>query len=140
MKLNSIFVCATAIAMGLVSVTAFATDNYYPPERLHCKADASGKLTCSDFNRKYLVEDTHTADFPAGKEVVLTFASGAAYTDHNQWSVFYTFKDTHSKNMKLKSTSDSIQADLKNGAWKQLKDLYTCTAGYMSCPITNLPA
>jgi len=141
MKLKTIAGCAIALTMGLGSVVALAANDYYPPERLHCKTDAAGKLSCSDFNRKYLIEDTHTADFPAGKEIVFTFATGAAYfTDQNEWSVFYTFKDSSSKNVKLKTTNYSIQPNLTNGAWKKNKDIYTCTAGYMSCPITNLPA
>lgn len=141
MKLKSIIGTAVVLTFGLGSIAALAAGDYFPPERLHCKTDVAGKLTCSDFNRKYLVEDTHTANFPAGKDVVFAFASGAGYVDSdNQWSVFYTFKEAGGKNVKLKSINTSIQPDLKVGAWKQIKDLYSCTAGYMSCPITNLPA
>ncbi len=141
MKLKQMIGCAIAITMGLGSIAAIASSDYYPPERLHCRVDNAGKLTCSDFNRKYLVEDTYTADFPAGKEIIFTFATGAAYsTPQNEWAVFYTFKDTHSKMVKLRTTNTDIQPSLKNGAWKKNKDLYTCSAGYMSCGITNLPA
>jgi|GEM_PF-2121463 hypothetical protein len=140
MKLKTIIGSAVALTLGLGGV-AFAAGDYFAPERMHCKIDNAGKLSCSDFNRSYLTEDTHTAQLPPGKDLVFNFATGAAYFDEgsNAWTVFFTYKDTSSKNVKLRSVNTSIQPDLKNGAWKKNKDIYTCTAGYMSCPITNLP-
>lgn len=140
MKLKVIALSLIVMTFGMSSVALSASD-YYPPERIHCSVDNVGKLKCDDFNRKYLIEDTYTADFPNGQEV-LTFTSGVAYfTQQDEWQIFYTYKDSDGKNVKLKSISYSIKPDTQNGAWKKFKeDFYNCTAGYMSCPITNLPA
>lgn len=127
------------IALGLSGV-AFAAGAYFPPERMHCKLNEAGNLSCSDFNRQYLTEATHTADLPAGKELVFNFSSGTAYADENEWVVFFTYKDASGKNIRIKTVSSSISPDLENGSWKAYKDIYTCTTGYMSCPITNLPS
>ena len=141
MKLKKIVVSCISIGLGLVSVAALAATDYFPPERLLCKVDNASNLTCSDFNRKYLMEYTHTADFPAGKEIVFTFSSGTAYfTSQHEWSVFFTYKNTTGKNIRLTSVNTTIHPNIDVGAWKKHPDFYTCTAGYMSCPITNLPA
>lgn len=140
MKLKNIFGSAVVLALG-VSGVAFASGDYYPPERLHCKQDTMGKLVCAEFNRDYLIESTHTADLPPGKDMVFVFASGTAYaTNMNEWSVFYTYKDSTSKNVRLKTVSTSIKPSFSGSSWVKNKDFYSCTNGYMSCPITNLPS
>lgn len=140
MKMKSMISCIGALALGF-SGLAFASGSYSPPERLHCKTDTAGKLSCSEFNRQYLIESTYTADLPAGKNVVFNFASGAAYyTDQDEWTVFYTYKNAKSENVRLKSINTSIKPDLDNGAWQKGKDFYTCSAGYMSCGVTSLPS
>ncbi|MBX3708542.1 MAG: hypothetical protein KIT56_06390 [Gammaproteobacteria bacterium] len=139
MKLKTMVIGAVAIAFGLSGV-AVAAGDYHPPERLHCKVNDAGNLSCFDFNRAYLVEATHTADLPPGKEVVFNFSTGTAFvTSQNEWSVFYTYIDSSFKNVRIKTISTSIRPDVQVGAWKKTKDYYSCTAGYMSCPITNLP-
>lgn len=138
MSLKTIIVSAIAMSLGISSI-AFAANDYFPPERIRCSVDNIGKLSCNDFNRKYLVEDTYTADFPSGQEVVFLFGTGVAYYDtQDQWQVFYTYKDSTGKSVKLKSISYSIKPDIQTGAWIKYKDeFYNCTAGYMSCPIFN---
>src|SRR5262245_42061031 len=114
MKLKAIVGSALAITLGLGSVAYAGGSDYFPPERINCKTNSVGRLNCSDFNRNYLVEDTYTADFPAGKDVVFNFNSGVAYHTPNesQWTVFFTYKDTHGKNVKLKTVNESIRPDL----------------------------
>ena len=91
-----------ALTVGFSGV-AFAGTNYFPPERIHCTLSPASKLSCSDFNRQYLTENTYTADLETGKEIVLNFASGVAFTESaNRWSVFYTYKTTNNKMVKLK--------------------------------------
>lgn len=139
MKLKSLIVSAVALTLGMGGV-AFASGDYFPPERMHCKLDQAGKMVCSDFNRQYLTESTHTADLPPGKDLVFNFSSGTAYkTNENEWAVFYTYKDPASKNVRIRTINTTIAPDMVNGNWTRYKDIYTCTAGYMSCPITNLP-
>lgn len=139
MKLKTLIISTIAAALG-ISGMAFAANDYFPPERLHCSVDNVGKLTCSDFNRKYLVEDTYTADFPQGKQVLFMFSDGVAYfTNQDEWQIFYTYKDTSGKNVKLKTTSYSIKPDIQNGKWIKFKEeYYSCNASYMSCPIISL--
>lgn len=140
MILKNIIRGAVILALG-VSGVAFAGDDYYPPERIHCQADNAGKMSCSDFNRQYLVEGTHTAQLPPGKDLVFNFSTGAAYkSSDSEWVAFYTYRDSSGKNVRLRSVNTNIQPDLETGAWKIYKDFYICTAGYMSCPITNLPS
>lgn len=136
MNRKKIITAAMSLALGFGGV-AFAAD-YYAPERLMCKLDMFGKLSCADFNRAYLVEHTYTADFPATNTMTFSFATGTAYQTNNEWVVFYTYKNSFGKNVTLKSTSVSIKPNLKVGAWKMDKNIYTCEAGYMSCPITDL--
>lgn len=137
MKLKMIITSA-ALAFGLSGV-AFAND-YYAPERLHCKLDAMGKLSCADFNRTYLIEHTYTAEFPSANVQTFSFATGVAYQTNDEWVVFYTYKNTYGKNIVLKTTNTSMQPNMTTGAWKNYKNIYTCEAGYMSCPITSLPS
>ena len=139
MKLKNLVVSMMSIALGIGSAAALAAGDYFPPERLHCKVDNSFNLTCSDFNRRYLIEYTRTADFPPGKDIILTFDHGTAYADQKEWSVFFTYADTKGKNVRLATVDTSIHPDFQNGAWKKNFDHFRCTAGYMSCPITSLP-
>jgi hypothetical protein len=140
MKLNTIVNSMLVFGLGLslsgVSSAAFAVGDYYPPERMHCMLSAAGKLSCSDFNRQYLVEDTYTANLEVGKDMIFRFARGVAFSaGANEWSIFYTYKNADGKNVKLKTSSILIKPDLQNGAWTSFKNYYTCTTGYMSCPI-----
>lgn len=135
MKLKSIIMSAAALVVGL-SGTAFATTNYTPTERVHCTLNDAGKLTCSDINRTYLTESVYTADMETGVEKVFTFSAGAAFkSSTNEWAVFYAYKSPDGKNVKLKTINTSFAPDLVGGSWTAVKDFYTCTAGYMNCPI-----
>ena len=144
MKLKTIIVgTITALSMGLV-MTSFAGkqggNNYYPPERIHCSLDHD-KLNCEGFNHQYLVEDAYTADLN-GKDQVFAFASGSAYltADQADSTVFFTYRNSHFKTVKIKSASAGIRPDLENGKWTKMNnDLYVCKSGYMNCPITSLP-
>ena len=135
MKLNHVL-GLTALTLGL-STTACAGLDYFPPERMNCKLDQTNQLICDGFNRQFLVEDAFSVDFPNGKSQVVHFVSGAAYvTPVGEASIFYTYNDNAGKMVKLKTTTSKIQPDLAF-SWKQLNsDIYTCTAGYMQCPIT----
>ena len=146
MKLKSIIVgTITALSLSFV-MSSFAgltggQNSYYPPERINCTAN-NGKLTCEGFNHQYLVEDTYTADL-GSKDQVFAFYSGAAYftPDKSEATVFFTYRNSHNKSVKIKSTSTSIRPDFENGTWTNVSgDIYVCKEGYMQCPITSLPA
>lgn len=141
MKKNLKMAVVAVIALAGLSGVAVAATSYYPPERLHCKVDKVGKLSCADFNHEYLAEATYTADFPAEKDVVFTFAWGSAFvTSTNEWGVFYTYKDSNGKNIRLKTINTAIHPDFQHGEWSVMRNYYLCTAGYMSCPITDSSA
>lgn len=136
MKIKALI--ATVLTLGINSA-AFAFTDYYPPERLSCNL-TNNKLTCSDFNRNYLMEDTYTADFNKGEEM-FHFGSAVAYFAQNEASIFFTYHDNDNKMVKLKTVNTSIKPNLTKGQWKRVTDdIYTCDVGYMSCPITNLPS
>jgi hypothetical protein len=100
-----------------------------------------GKLNCEGFSHQYLVEDTYTADLD-DKDQVFAFASGAAYynADKTEATVFFTYRNSNDKVVKVKSANTSIRPDFENGSWTKVhKDLYVCKEGYMQCPITSLP-
>lgn len=145
MKLKNIIVSTiTALSLGL-SMASFAgyagVNNYYPPERIDCTLD-NNKLNCEGFNHQYLVEDTYTADLST-KDQTFAFASGAAYftPDKSEATVFFTYRNSHFKTVKIKSVTTGIRPDFENGSWTKVQDdLYVCKAGYMHCPITSLPA
>ncbi len=129
------------LVLGLGSV-AYAAGDYFPPERINCsKTSDASKPVCTEFNRQYLTEDAAN-NLEVGKDEVFSYASGAAYfTPDHQTVIFYTYKNQHFKSIKLKTVNTSIKPDFTTGAWRKLKDdLYICDAGYMHCPITNLPA
>ncbi len=139
MKTIKVLGCVAALVLGGV---VHAVGDYFPPERLHCAMNNANKLTCEGFSRQYLMEDTYTVDFPVGKDISVMFVSGAAsFTpDQKETSIFFTYRDTANRTIKLKTVNASIQADLKTGGWKKYKnEFYVCDSGYMSCPITNLP-
>lgn len=141
MKLKAIMGCLMAAAMGMSSAV-YAAGDYFPPERMHCHIDAANKLSCDGFERAYLTEDASNVNIPRGKDETFFFVSGSAYftPSKDEASVFFTYKNTRFKTVKLKTASTAIRPDFENGSWKQLsKDIYTCNAGYMHCPITNLP-
>jgi len=130
-----------ALLLGLGSV-AYAAGDYFPPERIHCsRTNDAAKPVCTEFNRQYLTEDVAT-NIEVGKDEVFSFASGSAYyTPDNAVAVFFTYKNPHFKTVKLKTVNASIKPDLANGSWRKISgDLYICDAGYMHCPINNLPA
>ena len=141
MKLRTIVVATmAALTLGVVGASyAGVSSNYYPPERIHCGLD-SNKLNCEGFNRKYLTEDTHTADFGT-RDQSFSFTSGAAYftPDKSEATVFFTYRNSHHKNVKFKTTATSIRPDFEYGNWTKVSDdLYVCKSGYMKCPITSL--
>jgi hypothetical protein len=130
-----------ALTLGLTGI-ACAGNNYFPPERIDCRLSGGEQLNCDGFNRKYLLEDTYNADFPKGRDDTFHFYSAVAYfnSDQSEASVFYTYHNTSGKMVKLKTFNTSIRPDLTFNTWKKFKnDIYRCTAGYMQCPITNLP-
>lgn len=140
MKLKTMLSASIALALGL-GANVFAASNYAPPERLQCTVSDSGILSCSNFNRSYLTEGLFSADIPHGKEMVYAFVQGYAFqAGQHEWGVFYTYRNVNGKTVKLKSINVTIMPDLAGGKWKQYKDIYTCTTGYMTCPITNLPS
>lgn len=142
MKIKHALTGLAALIVGFSGV-AHAAGDYFPPERIHCTVTSANKLACEGFSKQYLMEDTYTVDFPAGKDISLYFKSGVAYltSDNSEVSIFFTYKDVNDKMVKLKTVNTSIRPDLSNGAWKKSKqDFYTCDSGYMSCPITNLPS
>jgi hypothetical protein len=144
MKLQSMVVSAAAVLSLSFSAISFAgyssANNYYPPERVHC-TKTNNKLNCEGFNHSYLVEDTTTADFD-DQDQVFAFSSGAAYynQDKTQATIFFTYRDSNFKVVKLRSANTAIRPDFENGNWVKVQnDLYVCKAGYMHCPITSLP-
>ncbi|HTM64243.1 MAG TPA: hypothetical protein VL360_07055 [Gammaproteobacteria bacterium] len=145
MKLRTIIISSISVlSLGFASASfaGLKGDNsYYPPERIHCSVDHS-VLNCEGFNHRYLIEDTYTADFN-GKEQAFAFSSGVAYftPDRSEATVFYTYHNSSSKVVKIKSANTHIRPDFENGSWVQVHDdVYVCKAGYMNCPITSLPS
>lgn len=142
MKLKAVIGSMVALTLGLGSM-AYAAGDYYPPERIHCMLNNVDKLSCDEFNRQYLAEDTTNADFPKGKDDIFHFVSAVAYMAprQDQASVFYTYNNAKSKMVKLKTINTAIRPDLKNSSWKKFKDdVYTCVDIETKCPITNLPS
>lgn len=145
MKLRTIIISSISVlSLGFAAVS-FAglrgVNNYYPPERINCSLDNS-KLSCEGFNHQYLIEDTYTANLN-GKDQAFAFSSGAAYftKDKSEATVFFTYRNSQSKVVKIKSANTSIRPDFESGSWTKVHDdLYVCKAGYMNCPITSLPA
>lgn len=141
MKLKTIVVSTmAALTLSVVGISYAGASNYHPPERIHCTLD-NNKLNCEGFDRQYLTEDTHTADFTSRSQY-FSFSSGAAYftPDMSEATVFYTYRNGYHKNVKVKSTSTNIRPDFKHGNWTKVSDdLYVCKSGYMKCPITSLP-
>ena len=145
MKLKAIIVgtvTALSLSFAMTSFAGYKGDNsYYPPERINCSLE-SNKLSCEGFNHSYLVEDTYTADL-TNKDQVFSFTSGAAYftQDKSESTVFFTYRNSHFKTVKIKSVTTNIRPDFENGSWTKVHDdLYVCKAGYMHCPITSLPS
>ena len=136
MKLRTICVSIIGLTLGLGSI-AYGSESYFAPEHLQCRLD-NNKLSCNDFNRAHLIENTYTADFQNSNKL-FTFFSGVAYfTAQNEWSIIFTYKDALAKNVTLRTVSTSIKPDLKSGAWVRYKDeFYTCTTGYRSCLFTR---
>ena len=144
MKLKIVAGSIFALTLGLIGVAhANAVSSYYPPERIHCMLSGQNEVSCDEFNRQYLVEDTSNADLQQNRHETFHFVSGAAYftPDQKEAVIFYTYNNHHYKMVKLKTINPNIRPDLFNGNWRKVaEDIYTCDAGYMSCPITNLPA
>jgi len=141
MRLKPIIVGMTVLVLGM-GTQAFAANDYYPPERISCNMTNTGKLNCDGIDHHYLVEDGTTADFPLGKDQTFHFISGAAYFSGGmeEVTVIYTYNDHNYRTVKLRNALLSIRPNLTVGAWKKVNSYgYVCDAGYMSCPITNLP-
>jgi len=140
MKLKTMAVSVVAVScLGLV-VTAFASisgGRYYPPERIHCMVQDT-TLNCEGFNHSLLVEDKYTADF-RGKDNVFAFVSGAYYKlNESEATVLYTYRNKHSKTVRLRSANNSIRPDFSTGHWAKVQDdLFVCKGGYMQCPIVS---
>ena len=121
-------------------VYADHVSSYYPPERISCQLNGYDKLYCGEINRRYLVEDMTTANLEHGRDNVFYFVSAAAYVTPNNTEarVFFTYKDSQSKLVKLRTLTTSIWPDLKHGNWKKINDdIYVCDTGYMNCLVTN---
>lgn len=137
MKLKAM-IAACVLASGLSTLAQAQALTFSPPERVNCHINAAQKLNCDDFDRLYLMEDTFNADFQHGKEQAFHFASAAAYLSPGEHTstVFFTYHNSQSKFVKLKTIPVTAFPDLENGHWKKLtNDIYTCDAGYMSCDI-----
>lgn len=131
-----------AVTLGMVGIAHAQTYNYYPPERIHCMLNDTEALSCNEFDRQYLIEDATNADLKKNEGMTFHFFSAVAFFTPNkeESSIFFTYHNHLQKVVKLKTTDFSLKPDLKNGAWKQLnEDIYICDAGYMHCPITNVP-
>ena len=138
MKLKAI-VSVAALTFGLGSV-AYAAD-YFPPERINCKLTQAGKLSCEGFNHQYLIEDVSSANLTR-KDEIFYFVSDAAFFTPNmsESTVYFTYKNADLKIVKIKSAATTIRPDFTTGSWQRIQDdLFICNAGYMHCPITNLP-
>jgi hypothetical protein len=137
-KMKIKILIGTVLTLG-ISSAAFA---FNAPERITCGLE-SGRLNCSELNRNYLVEDVYSANFPKGKSITFNFNSAAAYfsTGMQEATVLFTYRNSASKMVRLKTAESSIKPDLRRGAWRKVnEDLYVCDEGYMSCPIINLPS
>lgn len=143
MKFSHIAASVLAVTLGMSSVAYAKNDPvYYPPERISCSLKADGQLTCGDFERNYLIEGTHTADFNQDQEQTFTFTSATAYTGY-EVKVIFGYVNAKNKKVVLETFDTSIQPDLASGSWKPLNnnhDIYTCNEGYKNCGITNLPS
>lgn len=138
MKLKTI-VSVAALTMGCCGL-AHAGVEYFPPERVECRLDTGLKLNCEGFNRQYLAEHVHTANFEHGQDKGFTFRSAVAYftPDEKEWSILVTYKDIQNKEVILKSVNYTIKPDLRNGDWKRTKnEFYTCESSYMNCSLTK---
>lgn len=135
MKLKKI--CAGFLSLSLFSLANCVYAAHFAPEHIQCEL-VSNALSCRDFDRQYLTEHTHTADFPGG-QVFFSFASAIAYMDLDEkWSVFFTYKDANQKNVTLKSINPTIKPVLSNGAWVKLREnTYSCDAGYRNCQFVD---
>ncbi len=146
MKFTTLIPGLLAVTLGMSSV-AYAKhgDVYYPPERINCSLSTSGQLSCGEFERSYLTEGRHTADFNPGQQQTFTFSSAAAYftNNHQEARIFFTYSLSKDKVVRLETFDTSIMPDLASGSWKPLNnidDIYICNEGYMSCGITSLPS
>lgn len=143
MKLRAIIGSALALTFGLCSAASAA--DYYPPERMQCHLQGSNKLVCEEFNHQYLVEDTYAGHLTSKHETFL-FSYGTAYftPGMSESIVYYTYKSAYGKLVKIKSVNATIRPDINVGNWHRKNansdDIYECNAGYMNCPITNLPS
>lgn len=138
---NIVIASMLALSFGFCSA-ASALNSYSPPDQIICKLDAMNNLSCTDFNRNYLVEHTHTADFPNNQSQLFNFYSAVAYftPDHTEYQVFYTYHNAANKNVQLMTTNKVMGPDLSHGNWKLYKDeFYNCQGGAGACAITHLP-
>lgn len=132
MKLKTIM---SMVAMTLgCSGLAVAGSEYFPPEHIQCRLSAVAKLNCDGFDRQYLTEHTHTADFTQAGDKNLNFSSAVAYMDNDKWTVFVTYKDVKNKSVLLKTINYSIKPNISKQSWVNHKnEYYTCNTSYMAC-------
>jgi hypothetical protein len=142
MELKAIIISAIAtLSLGFAAAGNAASSNYTPPERINCSL-VNGKMNCEGISHQYLIEDTYTAKLDATDQA-FSFSSGAAYfnEDKSEATVFFTYRNSNLKVVKVKSANTSIRPDFENGDWVKVhEDLYVCKSGYMQCPITSLPS
>lgn len=138
MKLKLILT-GSILAVGLVNVAiAGRTTHFNPPERMDCVMNVSRHLECNGFNHDILEHDVSTVDLPVGGDVTVHFSSAVAYLtpDHTESSIFFTYRDTKQKMVRLKTLDAYAKPVWESGHWKKINDeIYTCDSGYMNCSI-----
>lgn len=142
MKLKIFIASLVAVVFGFNGIACARPGSYYPPERLNCQLKNNARFQCEPIDRHYLVEDMTNANLQKNRTEVFHFVSAVAYftANHLEASVFYTYENTSMKMVKLRTIDPSIRPDITHGTWKKFNnDIYTCDAGYLSCPISSLP-
>lgn len=140
MKSKSLIGRVVAFMLIGCSVSYAMPGSYFPPERIDCILNDANNPYCMEFNRDFLTEDFSNAVLKQDKHKTFYFYSAVAYATADQsYSVFYTYRNYLFETIKLKTVSPAIRPDLTSGEWlAKDKDMYVCTAGYMSCSITKL--
>lgn len=121
-----------------MNASAWAMQDYFPAERIHCTINSQKKLSCEGFNRNFLTESIYAANLTQNEPLVFNFAAGFAYQDSTGgWRVRYVYTDSANHAVYLKTVSPSIHPALEHSAWvKKTENRYECFEGYMSCPIS----
>lgn len=138
MKLKIMLTTGILVAGLANTVYAGRTTLYYPPERIDCVMNVAHHLECYGYNQDVLVQDVSTVDLPVGGDVTAHFSSAVAYLtpDHSESSIFFTYRDTKQKMVRLKTLDAYAKPVWESGHWKKINDeIYTCDSGYMNCSI-----